>query len=310
MRRSAHFAGQVAGGYRSRGRAQALVSVLARRCAASPARRAVRARRARPRRGGRDARGGAGGDDGRGGPGGRRAGQRAAGQGAGGSGQLVQRRGAGRAVREARCERSPAARAGAAEEGDRHVAVPGAPVRRGAAQPRRGGRARPLGAPPLGPPAAGLPAGALRGARRPARRADHERARPAARPGRRGRPAHGDAVRRRDPVAGPRRVGLRREDPPLPPAGAAAARAGKRRRRARPVAGPARRLPQLRLGGAAAARHGALVVGRGSGDADRAGANRLPGIELRLRADRAHGRAARRGRLGAPRRSTPAAARR
>ena len=73
---------------------------------------------------------------------------------------------------------------------------------------------------------------------------------------------------------------------------------------------PARRLPQLRLGGAAAARHGALVVGRGSGDADRAGAHCLPGIELRLRADRAHGRAARRGRLGAPRRSTPAAARR
>ena len=161
----------------------------------------------------------------------------------------------------------------------------GASVRRRAAQPRRRRRPRPLGAPSLGPASARVPAAALRGARRPSGRPDHERAGPAARAGRRGRPAHRDAVRRRDPGPGSGRVGLRGEDPPLPPAGPAAARARERRRRARPLAGVARRLPQLRLGGAAAARDRALLVGLGAGDPDRAVAYGLSGIELRLRAD-------------------------
>ena len=225
--------------------------------------------------------------------------------------ELVQRRRPGRAVREARRERSRGSSSGCCPAGR--------PARRSTGSTSSAGRCS--ASAPLTTSAAGCIS--ARAVCRGSAGREHCEVLvvrrggpitnvpgPPARPGRRGRPAHGDAVRRRDPVAGPGRVGLRREDPPLPPAGAAAARARKRRRRARPLAGPARRLPQLRLGGAAAARHGALVVGRGSGGADRAGAHRLPGIELRLRADRAHGRAARRGRLGAPRRSTPAAARR
>ena len=289
----------------------ARVPVLARGRPPAPPTRSAAAGRPRPCRRQCDARRRRRGIGRGAGPRGLTRGRGAAGEGARGARQLVQRRRTGGAVRAARHRGAAAASPGGRRAGDRDGALPREPDPRRAAQPRGRGRPRRLGAPAVRPPPARVPPRAVRGARHTPRAGpDPECAGPAPRARRPGRPAHGCAVRRRGPGRGPRPVLVRADDQPLPPARAAAAAARERCRRPRQLAASPRHLSQLRLGGAARARFGALLVGRRPGDADRAGANSVPVLELRLRAERADRRAeGRRGRC-APRGPTAAAPRR
>ena len=185
-------------------------------------------------------------------------------QGAVGSRQLVQRRRPGRAVPDPRHDRPPAARARAPGARDRHVALPrstSSAVRCSASARSTTSAvgctcARAVCRASAGRSTARCSSSVAAGRSRTCRGCGSC---PSARASLRTSTLFGDAI----PAQDLRRVGLRREDPPLPPARAAAARARERRRRARPLAGAARRLPQLRLGRAARSWHGALVVGRG-----------------------------------------------
>ena len=121
----------------------------------------------------------------------------------------------------------------------------------------------------------------------PARRADPERARPAARR----RSARATCARRRSSATRSRRrtcgeSAFVAEDPPLPPAGAAAARARQRRRRARPLAASCT-TPTAATAGWCRCGAARCAPGRPRALATRIEQARtaLPGIELRLRAD-------------------------
>ena len=264
--------------------APARLSAVARARPARKARLAARDRRARARGGDSDARGRARGQHRGRGPGGRPPGRGASGEGARGPRELVQRRRAGRTLRDTRRARATRAARRAGHARQRHLALPREPARGRAARARRGRRPRTVGAPALRSPAPALPPGALRGTRDPARWPHSERAGPSARARGRGRPSFRRALRGRRPRGEPRPERLLPGDQPLPPARAAAARARKRRRRAGRLAPPPRLVPQLRLGRPVRPRQRAVLVCERPGDAHRACSHRAPGVGLRLRA--------------------------